>query len=132
KQSGGSWEDHFLDIEQLPAAGLDPQTVPSTRFEFILLFAAGRKAHADKFPTIDPATNTDHVKEWPGFAPWGIAESYHRMRAAFGYLKAFQELNGTPEEIANAKADVVYWMGVLGHYVADCAQPLHTTNSHNG
>ena len=23
-------------------------------------------------------------------------------------------------------------MGVMGHYVGDCAQPLHTTKHHNG
>jgi hypothetical protein len=132
KQSGGAWVDHFLDIEQFPMAGLDPKTVPSTRLDFALMFAAGRIAHAERFPPLDPAKNLDHTKEWPGFAPWGIAECYHRLRAAFGYLKAYEELKGTPEEIANSRADIVYWMGVMGHYVGDCAQPLHTTNSHDG
>jgi hypothetical protein len=132
KQVGGAWEDHFLDIEQLPLAGLDPKTVPSLRLNFALVFAAGRAAHSEKFAAIDPATNLDHTKEWAGFAPWGMAEGFHRLRAAFGYLKAFEELGGTPDEIANAKADVVYAMGVLGHYVGDCAQPLHTTMHHNG
>lgn len=132
KQSGGAWEDHFIDLEQLPMAGLDPKTVPSTRFDFALMFAAGRIAHSQNFLPFDPATNLDHTKEWAGFAPWGIAECYHRLRAAFGYLKAFEELGGTPDEIANAKADVVYWMGIVGHYIGDCAQPLHTTNNHNG
>jgi hypothetical protein len=132
KQSGGAWVDHFLDIEQLAWAGLDAKTLPSLRFDFVLVFAAGRHAHAEKFATFDPATNLDHTKEWPGFAPWGMAECYHRLRAAFGYLKAYEEVGGTPEEIANAKADVVYWMGVVGHYVGDCAQPLHTTVHHNG
>ncbi len=132
KQVGGSWEDHFLDIEQLGWAGLDAKTVPSYRLDFALVFAAGRQAHAEKFPAFDPTSNADHTKEWPGFAPWGMAENYHRLRAAFGYLKAYEEVGGTPEEIANAQADAVYAMGVLGHYVGDCAQPLHTTVHHNG
>ena len=132
KQVGGSWTDHFLDIEQLPDAGLDPQTVPSLRIDFALMFAAGRIAHAEKFAAIDPAKNAGHTSEWPGFAPWAITENFHKLRSAFGYLKAYQDLGGTPSEIANAQADVLYAMGLLGHYVGDCAQPLHTTVHHNG
>lgn len=132
RQSGGSWSDHFIDLEELTQAGLDPKTVPSLRYNFLLLFAAGRVAYAEKFPAIDPARNLDHVREWPGFVPWAIAEHYHRLRSAFGYLKAYEDLGGTAEEIANAQADVVHAMGVLGHFVGDCAQPLHTTWNYNG
>ena len=132
RQSGGSWTDHFFDVEYVPDAGLDPRTVPSLRYDFIVAFAAGRAAHADKFPAIDPAKNTDHTREWPGFAPWAIAEYFHKLRAAFGYLKAFEDVGGTAGEIANAHADIVHMMGVMAHYVGDCAQPLHTTVHHNG
>jgi hypothetical protein len=132
RQTGPSWTDHFIDIEQLPKAGIDPRTVPSLRYNFIVAFAAGRAANADKFPAIDPAKNTDHTREWPGFAPWAITEWFHKLRSAFAYLKAYQELGGTPEEIANAQQDVIHAMGVMGHYVADCAQPLHTTDNYNG
>lgn len=131
RQSGGSWSDHFCDLEQIPDAGLDFDKLPSLRYDFIVQFAAGRAVHAEKFSPIDPAKNTDHTREWPGFAPWAIAEHYARLKSAFAYLKVFEEL-GTPVEIANARANVVYAMGVMGHYVGDCAQPLHTTVHHNG
>lgn len=131
KQSGGSWTDHFCDLEQLSDAGLDLTKLTSFRYDFIVQFAAGRAAHADKFPAIDPAKNSDHTREWPGFAPWAIAEYFGRLRSGFGYLKVMEEL-GTPGEIANAQANILYVMGVLGHYVGDCAQPLHTTVHHNG
>lgn len=131
KQSGGSWTDHFLDVEQVPEAGLDPHALPGFRYDFAVAFAAGRAAHPEKFPAIDPAKNSDHTREWPGFAPWAIAEYYAKVKSAFAYLKAFEE-NGTPEEIANAKANALYVMGVMGHYVGDVAQPLHTTVHHNG
>ena len=131
KQSGGSWSDHFLDLEQLPKAGIDPVTVTSFRYDFILEFAAGRARNADKFPAIDPEKNKDHTSEWPGFAPWAITEYYARLKSAFSYLKAFEEA-GTAEEIANAKANAVYAMGIMGHYVGDLAQPLHTTDHFNG
>ena len=62
---------------------------------------------------------------------WAITEYYGKLKASFSYLKAYEEA-GTAEEIANARANVVYLMGIMGHYVADCAQPLHTTKHHNG
>lgn len=131
KQSGGSWTDHYFDIEYVPWAGLDLATLPHFRYDFIVAFAAGRAAHLDKFPGIDPAKNVDHTREWPGFAPWSIYECYGRLQSAISYLKVFQDL-GTPEEIANAEANVIYCMGVMGHFVGDCAQPLHTTVHHAG
>jgi hypothetical protein len=123
--------DHYLDLEQLADAGLDATTVPSLRYEFAAQFAVGRAAHPDKFPPGDPAKNTDHSREWAGFAPWAITEYYGKLKSAFSYLKAFQEA-GTPEEVANAQANILYVMGVMGHYVGDCAQPLHATKHHHG
>jgi hypothetical protein len=123
--------DHYCDLEQLAEAGLDASTVPSFRYDFATQFAAGRAAHATNFPPVDPAKNDDHSREWPGFAPWAIAEYYGKLKSEFSYLKAYEEA-GTPDEIANAKANIVYVMGVMGHYVGDCAQPLHTTKHHNG
>jgi hypothetical protein len=35
-------------------------------------------------------------------------------------------------EIANAEADCIYVMGVMGHFVGDGSQPLHTTKYFNG
>lgn len=131
KHSGGSWTDHFLDLEYLPEAGIDVATLTSFRYDFVVQFAAGRAKHAQNFAPIDPAKNLDHTREWPGFAPWAIAEYYGKLRSGFSYLKVFEEL-GTPDEIMNAQANILYVMGVLGHYVGDCAQPLHTTKHYNG
>ncbi len=124
--------DHYCDLEQIPEAGLDFAKLPSLRMEFAVQFAAGRAAHPEHFPAIDQARNADHTSEWPGFAPWAIAEYYGKLRSAFSYLKEFEASGGTPEEIANARANVLYLMGIMGHYVGDCAQPLHTTKHHNG
>jgi hypothetical protein len=123
--------DHYLDLEELADAGIAFDEVPSMRYDFVVRFAAGRAAHPGNFPKIDPAKNSDHSREWPGFAPWAITEYYGKLKSEFSYLKAFQEL-GTPEEVANAQANIVYVMGVMGHYVGDCGQPLHATKHHNG
>jgi hypothetical protein len=124
--------DHYLDLEQLGWAGLDPASVSPLRYEFAVQFSAGRAAHPDRFPAINQAKNADHLREWPGFLPWKITEDFERLRSAFSYLRAFQEAGGTASEIANAQANVIYLMGVMGHYVGDGAQPLHVTVEHNG
>ena len=124
--------DHYLDLEMLAWAGLTPQTVAPMRYVFASQYAAGRIVNPAAYAPIDPARNSERSREWPGFAPWAIAEQYGKLKAAFSYLKTFEENGGTPEEIANARANIVYVMGVMGHYVGDCAQPLHTTVHHNG
>jgi hypothetical protein len=123
--------DHYFDLEQLGEAGLAADAVSAMRYVFATEFASGRLVNPANYAEIDPAKNTDRTREWPGFAPWAITEYYGKLRAAFTYLKAFEE-GGTPDEIANAQANIVYVMGVMGHYVGDCAQPLHTTHHHNG
>jgi hypothetical protein len=54
------------------------------------------------------------------------------LKSCFSYLKTFQKYGGTPEEIANAQANAVYVMGVMGHFAGDGSQPLHTTVNFNG
>jgi hypothetical protein len=123
--------DHYIDMEQLADAGIDIATLTPFRFEFAAQFAAGRAAHPDRFPAIDPDKDRDHSREWPGFLPWAIAEYYAKLQSQFSYLKTFERY-GTPDEVANAKANVVYVMGVMGHFVGDGSQPLHATVHHHG
>ncbi|HVU31885.1 MAG TPA: hypothetical protein VHE61_00525 [Opitutaceae bacterium] len=123
--------NHYLDLEDIPAAGLDLATLPSFRYDFAVAFAAGRAAHPQNFPAIDEEKNYDHSRQWCGFLPWTVAEQFGKLRSAFSYLKVYEEL-GTKEEVENAERNVVYVMGVMGHYVGDSAQPLHTTIHHHG
>ena len=123
--------DHYLDLEQLEDAGLTGATVSSFRYEFAAQYAAGRAAHPQNFPAIDPSQNSDHTREWPGFLPWAITEYFGKLRADFARLKVLQEI-GTPDEIAQTQLSIVELMGTMGHMVGDAAQPLHTTKHHNG
>jgi hypothetical protein len=127
-----SGPDHYLDLEQLADYGLTPQTAAPLRYDFTAQLALARAAHPEKFPAIDPLRNKDHTRELVGFAPWAITENCGKLRSGFSYLKAFQDYGGTPEEIANARQNIIYIMGVMGHYVGDCAQPLHVTHHHHG
>jgi hypothetical protein len=124
--------DHYFDLEDLETFGLKPGVLPIFRYDFTALLALARAAHPDKFAAIDPAKNKDHTRELIGFAPWAIAEHCGKLKSGFSYLKAFQDYGGTAEEIANAQENILYIMGVMGHYVGDCAQPLHVTKHHHG
>jgi hypothetical protein len=124
--------DHYFDLEELEEYGITTSDLPVFRYDFVARLALKRAASPGKFAAIDPLKNLDHTQELPGFAPWAITELCGKLRSGFSYLKAYQDYGGTPEEIANAQANIVYVMGVMGHYVGDCAQPLHVTKHHHG
>jgi len=124
--------DHYIDLEEVELYGLTPETLPLLRYDFVADIARARAAHPERFPAIDPMRDTDHTRELTGFLPWSITENYAKLKSCFSYLKAFEKYGGTQEEIANAQADVIYVMGVMGHYVGDGSQPLHTTTCFNG
>ncbi len=123
--------DHFFDYEYIQMHRILPEELPSFRYEFISMLALTRVAHSKNFPQIDSAKNTDKTKELPGFLPWTINEYYAKLKSQFSVLKEFEE-NGTAEEIDNARQNVLYIMGIMGHFVGDTTQPLHTTMHYNG
>jgi len=124
--------EHFIDIEQLAQFNLKPEALPIFRYDFISELAAFRKTHPESFPATDSASDPAHKHSWVGLLPWVITENYGKLKSEFSYLKAFEQDGGTPEEIANAQANVIYTMGVMGHHVGDASQPLHTTIHHHG
>ena len=124
--------DHYIDVEELAAYGLKPETLPVFRDDFIASLALIRKARPNDFPAPDAARDKSHTRQLVGLLPWAIAENYGKLKSGFSYLKAFEHSGGTADEIANAQANIVYIMGVMGHYVGDAAQPLHTTIHHHG
>ena len=123
--------DHVIDLDQIAWAGIDASALTPFRYEFVAEFLKGRAAHADRFPAIDPARDPDHSLGLPGFLPWAIAEYYAKLQTQFSYLKTYERY-GNPDEIADARANVVYVMGVMGHFVGDGSQPLHTTVHNRG
>ncbi|HTH46560.1 MAG TPA: hypothetical protein VMB21_03530 [Candidatus Limnocylindria bacterium] len=124
--------EHFLDLEDLTPYGLTPTNLSALRYEFVAQLAVIRAQDPSKFPGADPAKDTDRNRWLPGLLPWRITEDYAKLKSVFSYLKTFEQHGGTPEEIANAQADAIYVMGVMGHFVGDAAQPLHTTHNYNG
>lgn len=125
--------DHYINLEQLPRAGLTPETISSFRYEFALQFAAARVSHREQFPESEAGKDPDHTRGWIGFLPWTITEYFGKLRGDFARLKVLEdEKLGTAAEIAQTKASICELMGIMGHYVGDGSQPLHTTDHHNG
>jgi hypothetical protein len=124
--------DHYIDLEEISLYDLTPATLPPLRYDFMAQIARARAAHPDRFPPIDASKDSDHTRELSGFLPWTMTEYYAKLKSEFSYLKAFESAGGTPVEIANAQANIVYTMGVMGHFYGDASQPLHTTMHFNG
>jgi hypothetical protein len=124
--------DHYIDMEELQVYGFAPEKLPVFRYDFVAALAVLRKGNPDKFPKVDAGKNQDHTQELVGLLPWAIVEGYGKVKSGYSYLRAYQENGGTAEEVANARANLLYVMGVMGHWVGDAAQPLHTTIHHHG
>ncbi|HEY4302793.1 MAG TPA: hypothetical protein VGM73_18130, partial [Candidatus Didemnitutus sp.] len=127
----GNAINHYIDFEQLDQAGLSAATISSFRYDFAAEFAAARAAHPANFPAFDPKKDSDHTREWCGFLPWTIEENFGNLRGDFSRLKVYEEM-GMEADAALTRRSIVELMGVMGHYVGDGCQPLHTTIHHNG
>jgi hypothetical protein len=119
--------DHYFDVEDLEPYQIKPADLSHFRYRFVEQMATARAQLKLELPE----ANADHLKGHPGFLPWAINENYLKLVSAFSYLKVFEEM-GTDAEIANARANVIYRMGILSHFVGDTSQPLHTTRHFNG
>ena len=124
--------DHYLDVDDLALYGLTPKAVSPFRYDFVAQLKQAREKNPQKFPAINPADDSEHTSDLVGFLPWALNEHFAKLQSAFSYLKTFEQHGGTAEEITNAQQNVLYLMGVMGHYAGDAAQPLHTTKHHNG
>jgi len=123
--------DHYFDMDLLPAHHLAPAALSMFRYDFAAALSEARKMYATNFSPIDPAKDTDHTRAMIGLLPWTIVEHSGKLKSAFSALREFESA-GTPEEVANMRGNALYVMGVMGHYIGDGAQPLHTTTHHHG
>jgi hypothetical protein len=103
---GQNAPDHFLDMEGVPEGAYR---------------APNRPAFID---SIRPA----NLKQLPGFLPFRILELTQRLRIGF------KQWRSTPDGDQRRwiEARIINDAGILGHYVADAANPHHTTIHHNG
>ncbi|MBL9118575.1 MAG: hypothetical protein JNL80_01525, partial [Phycisphaerae bacterium] len=130
--------DHYIDLELLAKHDLTLRSLPRLRYEFVAQLARTSsmpkpESGPDGKPArrgVDHRTFTDDV----GFVPYAIVEHHAKLVSSFTTLRILEGLNDPQRaiQLAAARANVLHEMGQLSHFVADAAQPLHTTIHHHG
>ena len=122
--------DHFIDLEwadyadvpctagqgRCPASGMD---LPKRRYDYIRAVEKAALLHPELKLT----------PEKIGLQPWQVQEVYQRLKAG---LREYRKLQAGNRDTKPVEMAILFYAGWLGHYVADGAQPLHTTIQYNG
>ncbi len=106
--NGGFAPDHFINFERIPESSWQAEN----RFVFLA----------------DVRAKTGMDLPEAGLSPFHILELFQRLRVAFGEWRAGPDVK-TRRWIEQR---IVNDAGLLGHYVTDGANPLHTTIHHHG
>jgi hypothetical protein len=136
--------DHFIDLEKVA----DVPELPAGRYDFYKLLYEKRVAliasqaiagnhapvtrenPAKPMPSPSPPNPADELlPERVGLQPYITMEVYDRLKIAF---REYRHLKGQGQKTNAVEQDIVFYMGWLGHYVGDGANPLHTTIKYNG
>ncbi len=99
--------DHFIDIDKPE----NFEALPNDRYRYGEWLRAGGKDPKDI-----------------GFLPYSILENYEKLQVLFRLWRDPQNA----AERNQIEQNIIYYGGVMGHYVADGSQPLHTTIHYNG
>ena len=108
--------DHFMAYEQIQGHEL-----PADRYEYVLMV----EREGINAPGQHP--------KWVGTLPYRVAELYQNLTLDFAIWR--NEGRNLPVDHPQRKAleeNVLMSAGLLGHYVGDAAQPLHSTVHHDG
>lgn len=114
---GATTVDHFMAYEQVK----DLRKLPADRYDFI----AQVQAEGRNVPNAAP--------KYVGFLPYRMAEMYQNLTLDFAlWRREGQSLSQDDPRRKALEENVLFSAGLLGHYVEDAAQPLHTTVHHDG
>ena len=100
-------------------------TIPRNRYEFVLALYDEYLRIKSSDPERAKLTNV----RWTGTMPYAAMENYDRMKAA---MRQYRQLAAAKQDTKFVEQDIAFYMGWLGHYTADGAQPLHDTIHHDG
>jgi hypothetical protein len=104
--------------------------IPRSRYEFVLRLYDEYLRIRDKDPERAARMNV----RWTGTLPYAAMENYDRIKSAMRLYRALAAEH-TPESELKARylaQDIAFYVGWLGHYTADGAQPLHDSIHHDG
>ena len=108
--------DHFIDLELVEGMSLPPD-----RYSYYRVLEARRQE--------TPGQPESLLPEKVGLQPYITMEVFGRLIVAFReYRHALRD--HTSVELSERNA--IFYAGWLGHYVADGANPLHTSVNYNG
>jgi hypothetical protein len=101
------------------------RTVPRSRDEFML-------AIYDEYQRIkasDPDRAVYMNMHYTGTLPYAAVEGYERLKVAF---RMFRDQRAAKQDTAFLEQDAAFYVGWMSHYVADAAQPMHTSVKYDG
>jgi len=101
------------------------------RYDFVAVIARSGGA-PDKFPPIDPAKDADHTRELKRIPPLGHHGNYDKTEVLFQLLESLSEIRRHAGGNRQRAGQHRLCLGVMGHFVGDGSQPLHTTMHFNG
>lgn len=108
--------EHYMDMEWADLIG---GPLPRRRYDFIRALAVAQKSHLDL--PLSP--------EKVGMQPYAASEAYERLESA---MHDYRLLKRDGKDTRANEMEILYLAGILGHFVADGSQPLHTTIQYNG
>jgi len=101
------------------------ETIPRSRVEFVQKLYDEHK----RLEKIDPAKAAlVNVRE-TGTLPYASIEVYERLRVTF---RTWRDQQKAKQDTRFTELDAAFYSGWLSHYVADAAQPLHSSVHHDG
>jgi hypothetical protein len=100
--------------------------LPRSRYEFVLAVDAEHRRLVAAGETKSAAlTNI----RWTGTLPYAAVETYEQMVAG---MRRYRTAHAKGADTRLVELEIAAYMGRLGHYTADGAQPLHDTIHHDG
>ncbi len=126
--------EHYIDVEDLEPFGLTLSTIPPLRTEYIRAMVVAKHEHPELMRPYNEKTDTARTQEFPGFLPHAAMEHYGKLISSFRQVRVLEALKdpARADQLAAARANVLYELGYLSHIIGDAAQPLHTTRHHHG
>ena len=92
--------------------------IPRSRYEFVIALYEEHKRLREKDPEAAKLTNI----RWTGTLPYAAQENYERMKAA---MRRYRSAKAANQDTRFVEMEIASYMGRLGHYTGDGAQPLH-------
>jgi len=107
--------EHDINFEVADLAG----PLPRHRYDYMAALQVAQPAHPGIKLTAQEA----------GLLPYATEEDWVELMSA---MRDYRGLVAAKQDTRPVEAEIVFLAGVLGHFVADGSQPLHTTIQYNG